>query len=48
MKKLILFFGFIRNYKGLDILLEAIKILKDQNQKIKLLVAGEFYDDKKI
>ncbi len=46
-EKLILFFGFIRNYKGLDILLEAIKILKDQNQKIKLLVAGEFYDDKK-
>ncbi len=46
-EKIILFFGFIRKYKGLDILLEAIKILKDQNQKIKLLVAGEFYDDKK-
>jgi glycosyltransferase involved in cell wall biosynthesis len=46
--KIILFFGFIRKYKGLDILLEAMKILKDQNQQIKLLIAGEFYDDKKI
>jgi len=46
----ILFFGFIRKYKGLDILLHAMKILKDQNSKystIKLLVAGEFYEDKK-
>jgi len=32
----------------LNILLEAMKILKDQNQQIKLLIAGEFYDDKKI
>jgi len=45
---IILFFGFIRKYKGLDILLEAMKILKDQNQQIKLLIAGEFYEDKKI
>ncbi|MDB5222085.1 MAG: glycosyltransferase [Chitinophagaceae bacterium] len=47
-EKIILFFGFIRKYKGLDILLEAMKILKDQNQQVKLLVAGEFYDDRKI
>ena len=46
--KIILFFGFIRKYKGLDILLEAMKILKVQGQHIKLLIAGEFYDDKKI
>ncbi|HTB99914.1 MAG TPA: glycosyltransferase, partial [Ferruginibacter sp.] len=47
--KIILFFGFIRKYKGLDILLDAIKILKDQNanQSIKLLIAGEFYGDRK-
>nr|MBA3675597.1 glycosyltransferase [Chitinophagaceae bacterium] len=45
--KIILFFGFIRKYKGLDILLETMKILKDNNEQIKLLVAGEFYDDKK-
>lgn len=46
--KIILFFGFVRKYKGLDILLEALKILKDQDQNIKLLIAGEFYDDKKL
>lgn len=46
-EKIILFFGFIRKYKGLDILLKAMKILKDQNQNIKLLIAGEFYDDRR-
>lgn len=46
--KIILFFGFIRKYKGLDILLQAMKILKDKNTNIKLIIAGEFYDDKKI
>jgi glycosyltransferase involved in cell wall biosynthesis len=46
--KIILFFGFIRKYKGLDILLEAMKILKDENQNIKLLIAGEFYGDEKM
>lgn len=47
--KVILFFGFIRKYKGLDILLEAFKILKSTNkiQNLKLLIAGEFYDDEK-
>ena len=46
-EKLMLFFGFIRKYKGLDILLDAMKILKDQSQDIKLIVAGEFYEDRK-
>ena len=45
----LLFFGFIRKYKGLDILLDAMKIL--QTAQItpipKLLVAGEFYEDRK-
>lgn len=41
----VLFFGFIRQYKGLDILLEALPLLKSKN--IKLIVAGEFYEDKK-
>jgi glycosyltransferase involved in cell wall biosynthesis len=47
--RVLLFFGFIRKYKGLDILLEAMKILKEQqqNQNLKLLVAGEFYEDEK-
>jgi glycosyltransferase involved in cell wall biosynthesis len=43
----ILFFGFIRRYKGLDILLEAMKDHRIQSAGIKLLVAGEFYEDKK-
>jgi glycosyltransferase involved in cell wall biosynthesis len=46
----ILFFGFIRKYKGLDILLDAMKVLKTQNPKSKipkLLIAGEFYEDDK-
>ncbi len=40
----ILFFGFIRKYKGLDLLLEAMALVHDDN--IKLIVAGEFYEDK--
>lgn len=40
----ILFFGYVRKYKGLHILLDAMpKVLEEMN--IKLLVAGEFYDD---
>jgi glycosyltransferase involved in cell wall biosynthesis len=49
-EKIILFFGFIRNYKGLDLLLEAMSILKNpepQTSNIKLLIAGEFYEDAK-
>ncbi len=48
--KIILFFGFIRKYKGLDILLEAIKTLKENSQTsdIKLLIAGEFYENRKM
>ena len=42
----ILFFGFIRKYKGLDLLLEAMALLKQQgHENIRLLVAGEFYED---
>jgi glycosyltransferase involved in cell wall biosynthesis len=50
-EQVILFFGFIRKYKGLDILLEAMKLLKDKRgtgKRIKLLVAGEFYEDRKL
>ena len=39
-----LFFGFVRPYKGLDVLLKAIGILKDQN--ILLKIVGEFWNDK--
>lgn len=47
---IILFFGFIRKYKGLDILLDAIAWHKNHRQETinyKLLVAGEFYEDEK-
>ncbi|MFM2225256.1 MAG: hypothetical protein RJA07_1458 [Bacteroidota bacterium] len=46
-EKVILFFGFIRKYKGLDWILEAMKNEAMKNQNIKLLVAGEFYEDRK-
>lgn len=39
-KKLLFFFGFIRHYKGLDILLETLAGLPDDYH---LLVAGEVY-----
>lgn len=45
--KVLLFFGFIRKYKGLDILLQAMKIIKLLSPSIKLLIAGEFYEDEK-
>lgn len=44
-EKYILFFGFIRKYKGLDILLDAIKDERIKQAGIKLIVAGEFYGD---
>ena len=44
---IILFFGFIRKYKGLDILLEAMALLKESMPFLKLMIAGEFYDSKK-
>jgi len=44
----ILFFGFIRKYKGLDILLEAMADARIKEAGIKLLVAGEFYEDEKV
>ncbi len=44
---LILFFGFIRHYKGLDILFRAMADVRIKNAGIKLLVAGEFYEDEK-
>jgi glycosyltransferase involved in cell wall biosynthesis len=45
--KIILFFGFIRHYKGLDLLLRAMADERIRQSGIKLLVAGEFYEDEK-
>ncbi len=44
--KYLLFFGFIRRYKGLDLLLEAMNDVRISDLKIKLIVAGEFYEDR--
>lgn len=46
-EKIILFFGFIRKYKGLDLLFEAMADERIRRSGIKLLVAGEFYEDAK-
>jgi glycosyltransferase involved in cell wall biosynthesis len=40
IKKTLLFFGFIRSYKGLDVLLKSFEQLDDSYQ---LIVAGEIY-----
>lgn len=45
--KILLFFGFIRKYKGLDLLLEAMANERVRSQGIQLMVAGEFYEDEK-
>ncbi|HRI01367.1 MAG TPA: glycosyltransferase [Saprospiraceae bacterium] len=44
---IILFFGFIRKYKGLDLLLEAMSTEPLKSSGIRLLIAGEFYEDSK-
>jgi len=43
--KHILFFGFIRKYKGLDLLLEAMADERIKAMGIKLVIAGEYYED---
>ena len=40
-----LFFGFVRPYKGLRILMDAMGMLKSEGSRIHLVVAGEFWDD---
>ncbi|MFZ4549997.1 MAG: glycosyltransferase, partial [Bacteroidales bacterium] len=45
--KYILFFGFIREYKGLDLLLQSFADERFRKFPVKLLVAGEFYIDEK-
>ncbi len=43
-EKVVLFFGFIRPYKGLDLLLQAMADERIARQHIKLLIAGEYYE----
>ncbi|ASZ13513.1 glycosyltransferase [Chitinophaga pendula] len=44
-KRYILFFGFIRQYKGLDLLLQAMADPRMRELDVHLLVAGEYYED---
>jgi glycosyltransferase involved in cell wall biosynthesis len=43
-EKVILFFGYVRAYKGLHTMIDAMKEVK-KSLRVKLLVVGEFYDD---
>ncbi len=43
--RIILFFGYVRKYKGLNILLDAMPELIKYDKNIKLLIVGEFYDN---
>ncbi len=45
--KYLLFFGFIRGYKGLDLLFDALADPQVKERDIRLIVAGEFYGDPK-
>ncbi len=44
-EKIILFFGYIRPYKGLDLLLNAMATNAIKHANIKLMIVGEFYED---
>jgi glycosyltransferase involved in cell wall biosynthesis len=44
-KSYVLFFGFIRHYKGLDLLMEAFSDPRLRQFPVKLIVAGEFYEN---
>lgn len=41
----ILFFGFVREYKGLDLLLEAFALLHESKPNLRLMVVGEYYSE---
>lgn len=45
-KRVLLFFGYIRAYKGLMNLIEALPYLLKENENYFLLVVGEFYESK--
>lgn len=44
--KYLLFFGFIRDYKGLDLLLQALADERIRKMNLKLIVAGEYYGNR--
>ncbi len=48
-QKTVLFFGFIRQYKGLDLLIDAVSILKNEQpdfyNNLQVVIAGEYYEN---
>jgi glycosyltransferase involved in cell wall biosynthesis len=46
--KILLFFGLIRDYKGLDILIKAFADSRFRDAGYKLIIAGEYYSDKSV
>jgi len=44
-KKVILFFGFVRKYKGLKYLVRAMPKLVEKYSELDLIVVGEFWND---
>lgn len=47
-EKLLLYFGLIRPYKGLDILIKTAKILKEKMDNFRILAVGDCYEDQEI
>jgi glycosyltransferase involved in cell wall biosynthesis len=43
--KILLFFGYVRKYKGLDLLIKAMPKIISSHPEVKLLIVGEFYDE---
>lgn len=41
----ILFFGIIRDYKGLDLLIKAFPEIKNKLENVRLIIAGEYYNN---
>ncbi len=46
-RPLLLFFGYVRAYKGLDLLIDALDRLRARHPALQLVVAGEFYEDER-
>ncbi|MBT5353770.1 MAG: glycosyltransferase [Flavobacteriales bacterium] len=44
--KYLLFFGFVRKYKGLDVMIDVMADRRIKDLGVKLIVAGEFYENK--
>lgn len=47
-EKYVLFFGLVRKYKGLDLLLQAFTDQRLRDLQLKLIIAGEFYENESI